>query len=76
MRRTCGRKNLAFTLSLRGKHGDALAAIARGLESDLDGRFEAVLLRKQREILGMVATRQTILDELHEKRQNIFRSTP
>jgi tetratricopeptide (TPR) repeat protein len=53
--RTC--LNLAYTHLGRLELGEALAEIARGLESDRSGAFVERLLSKQREVLAALAER-------------------
>ena len=50
--------NLAYTYASNDALDEALEAVARGLASDLDGRFESALLGKQREILTRLEQRR------------------
>lgn len=49
--------NLAYTLTQRGAHGEALAAVACGLASDVQGHFRTRLLEKQQQILLIFSNR-------------------
>jgi tetratricopeptide (TPR) repeat protein len=67
--------NLAYTHSLRGEHGAALAAIARGLAQDGQGRaaYRGRLLEKQGQILGLLSERASRVQERLIKRSERFR---
>lgn len=66
--------DLAFTYTVFGDLEAALVALARGLAYDLDGRFEAALLSKQREVLGRISGRRAEESDRLERRRQLFDS--
>ncbi len=64
--------NLAFSYTQRSDHTKALAAIARGLEHDTDGRFRSVLLAKQQQVMDAIANRQTAREQRDTQRYTVF----
>lgn len=66
--------NLAYSHAHAGNGEEALQAVARGLACDAEGRFEAVLLRKQQEILEMLSEQRRMQSESLSRRQSLFRA--
>lgn len=64
--------NLAYSLAERGSHGEALTAIAAGLEHDHDGRFDEALLNKQRQVLAALEVERGALRERENRRHDLF----
>ncbi|MGE3164084.1 MAG: tetratricopeptide repeat protein [Planctomycetota bacterium] len=64
--------NLAYSLAERGDHGQALTAIARGLEHDHDGRFDEALLNKQRQVLAAIDAERAALRGRENRRHELF----
>jgi tetratricopeptide (TPR) repeat protein len=65
--------NLAYTLSARGAHGEALAAIGRGLAHDPRGSYRPRLLEKQAQILSAVSERAAAEQAQLQRRAERFR---
>jgi tetratricopeptide (TPR) repeat protein len=67
--------NLAYTFARAGDYGEALESIGRALLRDSEGRFETVLLEKQREVLGLIAARRTADADRLRRREEVIALT-